>query len=105
MDLLDIPEHKGEDAVAYVDNTFMLAIGRNFQNTHQKLIDMMSKERGVINWSKTHSSPLKYSKLALINFTSKHKNADNLMLTLPHKVIEPTNSTKYLGTIVDRHIN
>jgi hypothetical protein len=66
---------------------------------------MMSKERGVINWSKTHSSPLKYSKLALINFASRHKNTDNPTLNLPHKVIEPTDSTKYLGTIVNRHLN
>jgi hypothetical protein len=105
MDLLNILEHKEEDAIAYINDAFMLATGHNFQNTHQKLIDMISKERGVINWSKTHSSPLKYSKLALINFTSRHKNANNPMLTLLLKVIKLTNSTKYLGTIVDRHLN
>jgi len=83
-DLLDIPEHKGEEAVAYVDNTFMLALGKDFQVTHRKLHNMMSKQRGVVNWSKMHSSPLEYSKLVLINFASRHKKADNLPLLLPH---------------------
>ena len=104
-DLLDIPEHKGEGAVAYVDDAFMLASGKDFQDTHQKLRNMMSKQRGVINWSKMHSSPLEYSKLALINFASRHKKADNLPLLLPHRTIEPSDSTRYLGTIINRHLN
>ena len=33
-DLLDILDCKGESAVAYVDNTFMLALGKNFQSAH-----------------------------------------------------------------------
>ena len=104
-DLLDIPVRKGEEAVAYVDDAFMLATGRNFRDTHRKLHDLMRKQRGVENWSNTHSSPLEYSKLALINFAPRHKNADNPPLTLPHRIIEPSDSTKYLGVIVDRHLN
>ena len=104
-DLLDIPDHEGEDAVAYINDAFMLAMGSDFQEAHQKLFDMMRKQRGVKNWSKTHSSPLEYSKLALINFTSRHKNVDNLPLILLHRTIEPSNSTKYLGVIVDRHLS
>lgn len=104
-DLLDVPEHVGEEAVTYVDDAFMLASGCNFQETHCKLKDMMCKAKGVINWSKTHSSPLEYSKLALINFTPRHLKEENLTLHLLHRSIEPTESTKYLGTIVDRHLN
>jgi len=33
-DLLDIPRHVEEDAVAYVDDTFMLASGKDFPSTH-----------------------------------------------------------------------
>jgi len=33
-DLLDIPDCKGESAVAYVDDAFMLASGKNFQSAH-----------------------------------------------------------------------
>ena len=104
-DLLDVLEHKGEEAVAYVNNAFMLALGHNFQETYRKLKDMICKAKGVINWSKTYSSPLEYSKLALINFMPRHLKEDNLMLHLPHRSIKPTESTKYLGTIIDRHLN
>ena len=65
----------------------------------------MEKQRGVVNWSTSHSSPLEYSKLALINFVPRHKKADNPALTLAHRTIEPTDSTKYLGVIVDKHLS
>jgi len=34
---------------------------------------MMNREGGVEDWSKTHSSPLEYSKLTLINFAHRCK--------------------------------
>ena len=105
VDLLDIPDCKGESAVAYVDDAFMLASGKNFQSAHQKLCNLMEKQRGVINWSTMHSSLLEYSKLALINFASRHKKTNNPSLALTHRTIKPTDSTKYLGVIVDRHLN
>ena len=62
-DLLDIPIHEGEDAEAYVDDTIMIAIDSDFGGTHWKLEDMMWRAEGVESWSKSHSSPLEYSKL------------------------------------------
>ena len=82
----------------------MLATGDDFQDTHKKLEDMMCKERGVENWSKTHSSPLEYSKLALINFAHRRNTTKSPALQLPHKTIEPSDNTKYLGVIVDRNL-
>ena len=73
-DLIDIPKHKEEDAKAYVDDTFMLASAKDFPSAHCKLADMMCRENGVVNWTKTHSSPLEYLKLALINFTQLQKH-------------------------------
>ena len=102
--LLSILEQEGEEAVAYVDDAFMLATGDDFQDAHKKLEDMMCKERGVENWSKTHSSPLEYSKLALINFAHSQNTAESLALQLPHKLIEPSESTKYLGVIINRNL-
>jgi len=34
VDLLDIPKHPEEDTVAYVDDTFMLASGKDFPSVH-----------------------------------------------------------------------
>jgi len=82
-DLIDIPKHKEEDAEAYIDNAFMLASAKDFLSAHRKLADMMCREDGVVNWTKTHSSPLEYSKLALINFAHSRKNAGNPPLHLP----------------------
>jgi len=109
-DLLDIPKHPDEDAVAYVDDTFMLASGKDFPSAHRKLAAMMGRAGGVEDWSKTHSSPLEYSKLALINFAHRCKNMESPTLYrftgyLPRRTIKPVESTKYLGVIFDRNLN
>ena len=103
-DLLDIPIHDGEDAEAYVDDTIMIATDSDFNGTHRKLVDMMCRAEGIESWSKSHSSPLEYSKLALINFGHKHKDMGDPTMTLPQRTIHPVNSTKYLGVIIDRNL-
>ena len=104
-DLLDIPMREGEDAEAYVDDTIMIATDTDFNETHRKLESMMCREEGVETWSNTHSSPLEYSKLALINFGHKHKDLGDPTLRLPQRTIPPANSTKYLGVYIDRNLN
>ena len=104
-DLLDIPSGKDEEAVAYVDDAFMMATGTDFQNAHRALADMMCKEGGVEDWSKTHSSPLEYTKLALMNFAHSCKKSNSPSLHLPRRSIQPVDSAKYLGVIFDRNLN
>jgi len=104
-DLLDIPKHDGEDAEAYVDDTIMMATDTDFNGAHCKLKDMMCRADGVESWSKTHSSLLEYSKLALINFGHRHKDMGNPTMRLPRRTIQPEDSTKYLGVIIDRSLN
>ena len=104
-DLLDIPKFEGEDAEAYVDDTIMIATDKDFSRAHHKLENIMCREDGVESWSKTHSSPLEYSKLALINFGHKHKDMGNPTLSLLWRTIHPVDSTKYLGVLIDRHLN
>src|SRR5216683_7357748 len=70
-DLLDIPRDKSEDALAYMDDTILVAIAKSFNEVHNKLESMMCREGGVSNWSKMHNSPLEFSKLTLINFTHR----------------------------------
>ncbi len=72
MDLLDIPAEANELASAYVDNALLFATASTFEETHEIIEGMMTKEYGVIEWSKDHNSPLEYSKLALIDFA--HQN-------------------------------
>jgi hypothetical protein len=104
-DLLDIPTHGGESAIAYVDDTLMLATTDTFQQTHEKLIDLMTRKGGVDEWSKDHNSPLEYSKLALIDLTHRNNPEPRETLQLPQWEVPPAESTKYLGVIFDQHLN
>jgi len=45
-DLLDIPEDKGESAMAYVDDLVMIATADTFPEAHEKLQNMMTREGG-----------------------------------------------------------
>ena len=104
-DLLDIPANKSETAIAYVDDTLMLVVANTFEEVHLTLADMMTREGGVMDWSKSHNSPLEYSKLALINFAHSAKTKDHPSLLLPSREVKPSISTKYLGVILDQHLN
>ena len=101
-DLLDIPRDKCEDALAYIDDTIMIATAENFIQAHGKLANMMCREGGVTEWSKTHNSPLEFTKLALIDFAHRSSSKTRMTLQLPQRLIEPSSSTKYLGVIVDQ---
>jgi ribonuclease HI len=59
----------------------------------------------MINLSKSHNSSIKYSKLALIDFSHHGVKKQRPSLKLPGVTIEPTHSTKYLGIILDQHLN
>ena len=104
-DLLDIPDATSESAIAYVDDALILAMAKNFNDTHQILHAMMTREGGVYDWSKTHNSPLEHSKLALIDFAHSNKKITRPNLTLPSTTLSPTDSTKYLGIVIDQNLN
>lgn len=104
-DLLDIPENRGEVAIAYVDDSMMIASATTFMETHQKLVEMMGKKGGVTEWSRTHNSPLEYSKLALIDFAHRCSTKERAPLHLPQIVVPPSESTKYLGVYFDQNLN
>ena len=103
-DILDIPEGKHEEAMAYVDDTILITSGPNFQDTHDKLHAMMTRNGGAINWAEKHNSHFEYNKLALIDFahSSKSKSIVRMPLELPNCTIKPSESTKYLGIMLDQ---
>ena len=104
-DILEVPNQVNEAAIAYVDDALILATAKDFATTHQMLSDMMTREGGIYDWSKTHNSPLEHSKLALIDFAHRNNNKVRPILSLPNTTITPTNSAKYLGIIIDQHLN
>ena len=79
-DLVDIPSGKSENTLAYINNTILLTTVDTFNGVHKKLYSMMTRQRGVSDWSKVHNSLLIYSKLVLIDFMhrSNHKERATL---------------------------
>ena len=103
-DLLEILNHKDEAALAYVDDTLMLATGDTFEEAHDKLANMMEQNGGIADWSTRHNSLLEYSKLALIDFAHKRSSKPRPPLKLQQREVKPSESTKYLGIIFDQHL-
>ena len=104
------PDNKDECIVGYIDDTTLLTQGKTFKEAHTTIKDMMQRENGVFNWSRTYSSPLKMNKLALVNFSlslAKVTEAEKLTLTqtTPQGVIvhelQSKPRAKLLGVILD----
>ena len=104
-DILDIPASENETALAYVDDALILASAQDFEATHNIISAMMTREGGVYDWSKNHNSPLEHSKLALIDFSHRNNSKIRPDLILPDVTIKPTESTKYLGIMIDQYLN
>jgi len=104
-DLIDILSEPEESAMAYVDDSIMIAIVKSFPEAHKKLLSMMMRAGGVINWSTLHNSPLEYSKLALVDFAHGQSTKRRSLLHLPQIIIQPTKSTRDLGVVFDQNLN
>ena len=72
VDILEIPDRVRESASAYVDDAILIAMAKDFNETHDILADMMNRAGGAVEWSNKHNSKFKLSKLALIDFV--HRN-------------------------------
>ena len=103
-DILDIPQHMEETAIAYVDDALILVVAPTFVRTHQILTDMMTQNEGIYDCSWSHNSPLEHSKLTLVDFAHRNNSKDRLELELPLVAIAPSPSTKYLGVMIDQHL-
>jgi Reverse transcriptase (RNA-dependent DNA polymerase) len=104
-DIIDTPKSPDKAAKAFVDDALLIATAKTFTKAHGKLYNMMTRSRGIIEWSTTHNSPLEYSKLALIDFAHQKCTHERAPLELPNITITPTQSTKYLGVYFDQHLS
>ena len=72
-DILDVPSGDHKLALAYVDNTILVAMAKDFTKTHNTLENMMNRAGGAVDWSTKHNSKFEFSKLTLIDFTHWEK--------------------------------
>jgi hypothetical protein len=71
-DLLELPDNPTEeDALGYVDDIALIASGTDFEETTQRLSNMMTKNEGGLQWSINHNSHFEVTKSAIIHFPGK----------------------------------
>ena len=102
-DLVDAAKDTNELTLAFVDDTAFIAIGKDFQETHSILVDMLEREGGGYQWSKDHNSKFETSKFALIDF-SLNRAKERPPIHIRGITIKPTPSHKFLGVIIDQEL-
>ena len=102
-DLVDVAKGKDKLALAFVDDTAFLAIGKTFEETHKILNDMLEHAGGGYHWSADHNSRFEPSKFALIDF-SLNRSRERPPFITQNTTITPTKAHKFLGIIIDQEL-
>jgi hypothetical protein len=114
-DLLELIGNKEyEDAIGYVDNVALLAIGDDFEETTMRLRTMMEKQEGGLQWSVTHNSRFEISKSAVLHLARKtvvdpDDNRNRIPLVKPLLLVDgqdikEVQSYKYIGVQIDTQL-
>ena len=112
LEITDNDEH--EDALGYVDDIALLAIGGDFVETTARLKNMMEKQEGGLEWSEQHNSHFEISKSAILHLSRKTTldlEVDNHRIPLYRpalmvngQIIKEVSSYKYLGVQIDAQL-
>ena len=114
-DLLEITENDlAEDAIGYVDDIALVALGKDFNETTKQLKQMMTREDRGLQWSIEHNSKFEVTKLAIVHFTRKTSpdpDSENgripmerPQLMLEGQEVKETTCFKYLGIQIDSQL-
>ena len=115
-DLLEIPDNpEAEDAIGYVNDLAMIAIGTDLTETTTRLRNIMTKEDRGLDWSLKHNSKFEVNKSAIMHFTRKttqdpNDNGRRIPIPNPDLILEgqtvkQVQTYKYLGIIINTHLN
>lgn len=114
LDLLNMTGDPNELKTVFVDDTMFLAVGEDFEETNQRLNEMMTRAGGANDWAVSHNATFEVDKFALVHFSRKlerdptRPNKKRLIrqpaLTLGTVVIQPSHSTKFLGVHMDQEL-
>lgn len=108
-DLVDIAKARHrrstlkELTLAFVDNTAFIAIGKNFDETHAILADMLERPGGGYDWSRQHNSKFETNKFALIDF-SMNRAKPRPNMHIQGAIIHPSPTHRFLGVIIDQEL-
>ncbi|KAF9051978.1 hypothetical protein BJ165DRAFT_1333533, partial [Panaeolus papilionaceus] len=114
----DIPKmtnrQKGTTVLAFVDDIGLVATGKDFNETHRKLKEIMEKPGGILEWADKHNCSFGIEKFQLVDATRRKKpnplgtgpqvEMDRPPLRLRRHIIQPTTHAKFLGIIIDQDL-
>jgi len=114
-DLLEITgDEEKEDALGYVDNAALVAIGADFEETTKRIKRMMMEENGGLQWSRDHNSNFEISKSIVMHVLKKtqpdpQREDKRIPLDRPELIVEgktyrEVSSFKYLGVRIDNKL-
>lgn len=116
-DVLEVADPKptcGELSLGFIDNIALIAKGKTFKEANEKLKHMMEKPGGALDWSRDHNAEFELDKTALICVSrrrtpdpSNHTKTIPIMcpaITISQHTIQPSQSHKFLGVIVDEEL-
>ncbi|KAF9443078.1 hypothetical protein P691DRAFT_617294, partial [Macrolepiota fuliginosa MF-IS2] len=102
--------------VGYADDAMCAVAGKGMNETARKLEEAFSREGGAKEWAKTHWLQYEYSKFGVVALSKKRKETvkngkkrrkleHRPTLTLGGRNINPNQSHKYLGVIIDQTLS
>jgi hypothetical protein len=103
-----------ETGVLYVEDTAVLVTGDDFRSTHDKLLEVMNREGGIMEWATAHNCSFGLEKFQLLDL-SRRKMKDPLRphkrISVPRRTlilngqrIKSTTTVKFLGLHIDREL-
>lgn len=105
----------GEWILLFVDNAVIIVCGKNFNETHEKLRNIMECNGGVFDWAKTHNCKFGVEKFQLLNASKKlipnplnpkrRIPQPRQALTLGEQCIPSKETAHFLGVMVDNKLN
>ena len=114
-DLLEIiGDKEHEDSLGFVDDVALVAFGDNFEESSERLEQLMEKDSGWLSWSESHNSRFETTKSVVMHLSrwtqpDPERNGRRVplprrQLTIQGKPIKEVASYKYLGVIIDNQL-
>ena len=107
-DLIDIAKDKSELSTRFVDDCAFIAVADTLNKVHSILKKMMECPNSGLDWSYSHNSPFKLTKLAVMDFARTPNDAvpaplvinkNNVNGTRSQHTITMVDNYKYLGMV------
>jgi len=114
-DILSIVKDKTETALLFIDNAAIITTGKSFEDMHESLRSIMTREGGILDWALMHNCEFGVNKFQLLDFTKRrvpNPIATNKTMEVPrhalrfgnHRIVSsPT--AKFLGIIIDNKLS